>query len=100
MIPVDDAKYFYDGYEIAGEVGDYIKVGTNSPVLIQAVDEDNDTLAVTPSISWGSGDEIFICDSDGTVWDNIGCAQPSFTLFDGSVLDAPQTDELTATLVD
>lgn len=55
-IPVDDPYFFTDGFGMVP--GDSIKVGSNSPVTIAAIDDTNKILTVATPISFASGDNV------------------------------------------
>jgi hypothetical protein len=79
-LAVADAGYFYDGWGITGETGDYIKVGSNAPVKITAANWTTNTLTLASSITWGNGDAVYFAGNDktnnaGTLFDNRGAAQ-------------------------
>lgn len=48
------------------EIGDLIKVGSNSAVRITAIDYDTNTITVGSSVSWNSGDPIVLSYQDVT----------------------------------
>lgn len=53
VLPVDDSRYFYDGYGIPGEAGDLIKLeGSNDTARIVAVDDNARTLMLDRTLSW------------------------------------------------
>ena len=55
-IPVRDAAYFFDGFDIVQ--GDLVQVGSNLPVRVTAVDYPNNTLTISKSITWKSNDGV------------------------------------------
>ena len=56
-VAVVKSDFFQDGY--SGLVQpDTLKVGSNSPVAITAVDEVNKTITVASAISWNAGDPV------------------------------------------
>ena len=56
---VDDGSYFYDGWGISGETGDYICIGSNlTPRLI--TDVTDNTLTVTDADARSENDEIYL----------------------------------------
>jgi hypothetical protein len=80
VVTVADAGYFYDGWGITGESGDYVKIGSNTPVKVTAVNWTNNTLTLANPISWANGDSVFYAGNDGadnggTVFDNRGAWQ-------------------------
>ncbi|HHW09303.1 MAG TPA: hypothetical protein GXX29_04960 [Firmicutes bacterium] len=59
MLPVADAAYFYDGFGIAGEVGDLIAVGSaRQPARVLVVDYDANTLLLDRPVRWEDGDPV------------------------------------------
>ena len=56
QIAVEDAGYFCDGFGIIE--GDFIQVGSNSPVRITNVDYDSNMITVEQSISWNDRDPV------------------------------------------
>jgi len=58
-IPVDDARWFFDGFGVAGEEGDMVFVGpAKRAARVVSADITNDVLTVDRSISWSSGDTV------------------------------------------
>jgi len=79
-LTVLDAGYFYDGWGITGETGDWVKVGNNAPVRVTAVNWTTNTLTLASAISWANGDSVFYAGNSktnnaGTVFDNRGAWQ-------------------------
>ncbi len=77
---VSDAGFFYDGWGISGETGDYIKIGSNAPVQITSVNWTTNTLTLATPISWANGASVYFAGNDGTdnagtVFDNRGAVQ-------------------------
>lgn len=57
IISIEDARYFCDGYDGLFR-GDMIQVGSNHPVIITKVDYTNNTIIVSPNISWKTNDGV------------------------------------------
>jgi hypothetical protein len=57
VIPVVDPKYFYDGWDIPGEVGDKIVVGANN-VTITDVNYSTKTLTVDRNVSFANNSDV------------------------------------------
>ncbi len=58
-IPVSDARPFYDGFGIPGEVGDTVLVGRSKQrVVVVEADIDANVLTVNREISWKAGDGV------------------------------------------
>lgn len=57
VIPVEDARYFHDGYGIAGVSGDTIKIGSNTATVTD-IDYGANTITINKSISWNNGDGV------------------------------------------
>jgi len=55
-LSVEDARYFTDGFGIID--GDMIQVGSNDPVRVTAVNYNSNTLTLSQSINWNSGDAV------------------------------------------
>ncbi|MFO7947840.1 MAG: right-handed parallel beta-helix repeat-containing protein [Armatimonadota bacterium] len=56
MIPVEDARYFYDGFGIPGEQGDRIVIGTDrQEARVDVADIQKNILQVDREVSWGAG---------------------------------------------
>lgn len=55
-ILVEDAGYFFNGYNVVD--GDLIKVGSNKPVMVTAIDYETGMITVDTSISWNMGDDV------------------------------------------
>jgi hypothetical protein len=75
VIPVADAGFFIDGFGLV--LGDMIQVGSNSPVRITGVNYAANTLTVTPSIGWSSGQGVSL-PYNGTAPD-MGAAEVTTT---------------------
>lgn len=59
VLAVDDVYPFYDGFGIAGEVGDMIAVGSpEQQARVIEKDYDNSTLRLDRSVSWQDGDPV------------------------------------------
>lgn len=56
VIAVEDAGYFFDGFDIVE--GDSVQVGSNAPVRVIAVDYDNNKITIEKAISWRDGDAV------------------------------------------
>jgi hypothetical protein len=78
---VDDALYFvamtdpnnYDLGYFPEARDDYIKIGTNDPVQITAIDYDTNTITLKTAQTWSNNDDIFLVEVDGvTVVNDIG----------------------------
>lgn len=80
---VDDAGYFYAGADpntwdlgYFGEEGDYIQVGMNPPVQINAINYTTNTITLATAITWSDGEKVWLCDDDGAAAIyNIGANQ-------------------------
>ena len=60
-IIVDDASWFYDGFGIAGETGDIIRIqGQSRPVRIISVDYESNSLRLSDNIAWSKGDGVHL----------------------------------------
>jgi len=58
-MPVSDAKYFYDGYGIAGEAGDTIQLeGQTTRARIVNINYETDTLTLNQSLTWTAGQGV------------------------------------------
>jgi hypothetical protein len=56
---VEDARYFYDGFGIEGEVGDLIAVGkSRQRARVTYADYSTNTLQLDRSVSWNDGDWV------------------------------------------
>ncbi len=59
LLPVADARYFYDGYQIPGEVGDLIVVGkSKTGARVVRADYDRNILTLDREIAFAAGDEV------------------------------------------
>ena len=56
QVRVEDARFFTDGYSVVP--GDVIKIGTNDPVSITAVDLTSNTLTVARGVTFKAGDVV------------------------------------------
>jgi len=61
---VDDAEYFTDGFGLTG--GDIIKIGSNDPVTISAVNYDTKTITISTAQTWADNVEIYWRNQDTT----------------------------------
>jgi len=58
-LTVDDASYFYDGFDIDGEEGDVIAVGSSdNTARITDIDYENDVITLDENLSWSDGDPV------------------------------------------
>lgn len=58
-LPVEDVSYFYDGFDIPGELGDQIQVQSNGAVArIVQIDRANRALQLDRPLTWSAGDGI------------------------------------------
>lgn len=59
VLPVADAMYFYDGFGIAGEVGDVVAIGTSTQrARVVRVDYGANTLELDREVTWSHGDPV------------------------------------------
>jgi hypothetical protein len=59
LLPVEDARVFYDGFGIPGEVGDLIFIGPKKqPARVMLTDVDNQRLTLDRTVSWQKGDAV------------------------------------------
>ena len=61
---VKEAGFFIDGHSLV--LGDLIRVGKQAPVRVRKVDHDANTLTVSASISWKTGDPVILAYQDAT----------------------------------
>jgi hypothetical protein len=60
-LPVHDALFFYDGYGIAGEIGDLIQLeGQSVRSRVVAVDDQSHTLTLDQPLSWGADQGVHL----------------------------------------
>jgi hypothetical protein len=58
-LPVDDAGWFYDGYDIDSEQGDLIQLeGTTTAVRILDIDYANEVLTLQQAVTWTDGQGV------------------------------------------
>lgn len=57
-ITVDEANYFFDGYNIQGLKGDNIFVGEDTNLLITDINYDAETITVNRSITWSDNEYV------------------------------------------
>jgi parallel beta-helix repeat protein len=56
FLPVEDAGYFYDGYNIPGQVGDLIRIeGRDYVARIVKIDYEKNVLELSQSLVWAKG---------------------------------------------
>lgn len=59
QLPVDDARWFFDGFGIPGEVGDLIFIGAGKvEARVTGVDIDRGLLTLDREVSWRQGDAV------------------------------------------
>jgi hypothetical protein len=59
VLPVADARWFYDGFGIEGEVGDLIVIGAmQQPARVVKVDYDRHELHLDRTVSWSLNDPV------------------------------------------
>ena len=59
VIPLADVSYFFDGYGIAGEVGDLVQLaGQTEAARVVAVNDANRTLQLDRPLTWTSGQGV------------------------------------------
>jgi hypothetical protein len=82
---VSDASYFYDGYGIAGELGDVIQLeGSSQTARITAIDYATNTLSLGSSLSWSANQGV------GLAWKANGPDIGTMEYFPGSRADSGQ----------
>ncbi|MCC7462930.1 MAG: right-handed parallel beta-helix repeat-containing protein [Gammaproteobacteria bacterium] len=65
-ITVADASWFYDGYQISGELGDVVQLeGQTQTARIVAINYATNTLTLGTSLSWSSGQGLHLAYSGG-----------------------------------
>jgi parallel beta-helix repeat protein len=58
-LPVEDASFFYDGFDIPGEQGDEIMLdGDSQAARVVSIDYNTNTLTLDRSLSWNSGQGV------------------------------------------
>jgi hypothetical protein len=59
VLPVEDARPFYDGFGIPGEVGDLVFIGSaKQPARVVQTDDDGKTLKLDRKVTFGKGDPV------------------------------------------
>lgn len=59
VLPVDDARWFFDGFGIPGERGDLIFVGpSKQPAIVVKADASNSQLTLDRDLEWRKGDGV------------------------------------------
>jgi hypothetical protein len=58
-LEVDDAGYFIDGWGIPGVQGDSVKIGSDAPVGISAIDYTTNKITLNSPRTWKSGARVF-----------------------------------------
>ena len=59
VLPVDDARYFHDGFGIEGVAGDLIQLeGQTGIATIISIDYDSHTLTLDTPLSWSAGQGV------------------------------------------
>ena len=59
QLPVDDARWFYDGFGIPGEEGDLVFIGPKKkPAQVVQVDIESNVLTLDRDVSWEKGEGI------------------------------------------
>jgi hypothetical protein len=60
-LPVDDARWFHDGFGIPGQAGDEIQIqGTQRTAKVIDIDYESSTLILDSSLTWERGDGVHI----------------------------------------
>lgn len=59
QLQVDDSGWFYDGFGIAGEQGDAVRIeGQSDTARIVAIDYESHTLTLDRALNWSAGDGV------------------------------------------
>jgi hypothetical protein len=59
QLRVEDTGYFFDGYQVAGEVGDIIQLeGQSATARIVSLDDATGTVTLDRPLTWGDGQRI------------------------------------------
>ena len=65
-VPVADAGYFFDGYGIAGEVGDLIQLeGGSQRARILSVDDNAHLVTIDAPLTWSDGQGVHLAYAGG-----------------------------------
>ncbi|MFO1295041.1 MAG: right-handed parallel beta-helix repeat-containing protein [Rubrivivax sp.] len=65
-LAVADASWFYDGYQIAGELGDQVQLdGQAQAARVVAINYATNTLTLDTSLSWSAGQGLHLAYSGG-----------------------------------
>jgi hypothetical protein len=81
---VNDAHFFYDGWGIKGEVGDYIYIGTTAstaiPSQISSINYTTNNITLVAPISWVNGQGVWFggnaANGSVQIYNNRGINQP------------------------
>jgi hypothetical protein len=58
-LAVEDARYFYDGFGIDGELGDLVQLdGQTETARVVSIDYDTDTLQLDRALTWTDGQGV------------------------------------------
>lgn len=80
-LPVNDARYFFDGYQITGELGDQIQLqGQTVTVRVTAIDYSTNTLTLSGPLTWTSGQGVHLA---------YAGSAPDIGAFEFGMTDAP-----------
>ncbi len=95
-LPVEDARYFFDGFGIPGEVGDLLMIGPDKlQARIVHIAERQNTLVLDRRVTFGKGDAVNLAYS-GKAPDlgayESGMEQPTGPRFDSEKI-RPQTEK-------
>lgn len=86
LLDVEWSRAFYDGWGIAGEVGDYLYIGANvaaaiaaGPSQISSINYSTHRITLATARTWSSGDGVWFggnaANGSANIWDNRGAAQ-------------------------
>ena len=91
-LPVDDARWFYDGFGIPGEKGDHVAVGPERrEALVLKADIEANVLTLHRELTWQAGDPVTLS-REGTIPD-LGAYEMAVKSRTGVFGPAPEIPE-------
>ena len=101
LIPVNDARYFYDGWGIPSEQGDLIQLAEHDQTArIVSIDYQNNRITVDRALSWSAGQGVSLpyhgSAPDIGAFEYVSAEDTTYTLsvsaLNGSVAKSPNQD--------
>ena len=82
-----NASWFYDGFGIAGELGDVIRIeGQSGTARITSINYSTNTIVLDKALSWQDGDGVHVA------YGNLGPDTGAFELTEPAIKPEPPAD--------